>query len=189
MWPRCPAVAARDRRRVPRHLQARPDPALDVGALRGRGIEHWLSDSSARLVVTDTANRAPDPGRARRTRAGDGRRLRGWPRRLTRVRASRHVRRRSCPALLLVGHHRPGKGILHAHRYLLAHEGSSSAMTSATASSSTARAKGVGGRHLPAVGPRYGAVAPVQARKGGYDPEEHLRFLSSTGWRTCSPRR
>ena len=31
----------------------------------------------------------------------------------------------------------------------------------------------------PLLGPwRYGAVALVQARKGGYDPEEHLRFLS-----------
>jgi acetyl-CoA synthetase len=34
----------------------------------------------------------------------------------------------------------------------------------------------------PLLGPwRYGAVALVQARKGGYDPEEHLRFLSKHG--------
>ena len=34
----------------------------------------------------------------------------------------------------------------------------------------------------PLLGPwRYGAVALVQARKGGYDPEEHLRFLAKHG--------
>jgi acetyl-CoA synthetase len=34
----------------------------------------------------------------------------------------------------------------------------------------------------PLLGPwRYGAVALVQARKGGYDPDEHLAFLSRHG--------
>ena len=71
------------------------------------------------------------------------------------------------------------KGILHAHRYLLAHEEFEFCHDVQDGelfhgSGEWAWAAGI----CPLLGPwRYGAVALVQARKGGYDPEEHLRFL------------
>ena len=71
------------------------------------------------------------------------------------------------------------KGILHAHRYLLAHEEFEFCHDVRDGelfhgSGEWAWAAGI----CPLLGPwRYGAVALVQARKGGYDPEEHLRFL------------
>ena len=75
------------------------------------------------------------------------------------------------------------KGILHAHRYLLAHEEFEYCHDVRDGelfhgSGEWAWAAGI----CPLLGPwRYGAVALVQARKGGYDPEEHLRFLSKHG--------
>src|SRR5918997_2069021 len=75
------------------------------------------------------------------------------------------------------------KGILHAHRYLLAHEEFAYCHDVRDGelfhgSGEWAWAAGI----CPLLGPwRYGAVALVQARKGGYDPEEHLRFLSEHG--------
>ena len=75
------------------------------------------------------------------------------------------------------------KGILHAHRYLLAHEEFEFCHDVRDGelfhgSGEWAWAAGI----APLLGPwRYGAVALVQARKGGYDPEEHLRFLSKHG--------
>ena len=74
------------------------------------------------------------------------------------------------------------KGILHAHRYLLAHEEFEFCHDVRDGelfhgSGEWAWAAGI----CPLLGPwRYGAVAFVHARKGGYDPEEQLRFLSST---------
>ena len=68
------------------------------------------------------------------------------------------------------------KGILHAHRYLLAHEEFEFCHDVRDGelfhgSGEWAWAAGI----CPLLGPwRYGAVALVQARKGGYDPEEHL---------------
>src|SRR5207248_2262782 len=75
------------------------------------------------------------------------------------------------------------KGILHAHRYLLAHEefefchdvrgGELS-----HGSGEWAWAAGI----CPLLGPwRYGAVQFVYARKGGFDPEEQLAQLSKHG--------
>ena len=75
------------------------------------------------------------------------------------------------------------KGILHAHRYLLAHEEFEFCHDVRDGelfhgSGEWAWAAGI----CPLLGPwRYGAVALVQARKGGYDPEEHLAFLSKHG--------
>jgi acetyl-CoA synthetase len=75
------------------------------------------------------------------------------------------------------------KGILHAHRYLLAHEEFEFCHDVRDGelfhgSGEWAWAAGI----CPLLGPwRYGAVALVQARKGGYDPEEHLSFLSKHG--------
>ena len=105
------AVAAGDRGGLPRHLQARRDPAVDVRALRRRGHPA----PAARLGRAARGDRhrepRPDPGRPRRARARDGRRLRaGDGRRLARVRGGRHLGRRPRPALLLVGHDRPRQG-------------------------------------------------------------------------------
>ena len=75
------------------------------------------------------------------------------------------------------------KGILHAHRYLLAHEEFEFCHDVRDGelfhgSGEWAWAAGI----CPLLGPwRYGAVALVQAREAGYDPEEHLRFLSKHG--------
>ena len=75
------------------------------------------------------------------------------------------------------------KGILHAHRYLLAHEEFEFCHDVRDGelfhgSGEWAWAAGI----APLLGPvalwRGGLV---QARKGGYDPEEHLRFLSKRG--------
>src|SRR5918997_3419226 len=75
------------------------------------------------------------------------------------------------------------KGILHAHRYLLAHEEFAYCHDVREGEllhgmGEWAWAAGI----APLFGPwRLGAVQLVQARKGGYDPEEHLRFLSNHG--------
>ena len=105
------AVAAGDGRRLPRHLQARGDPAVDVGALRRRGDRA----PAARLRRAARGHRRrqsrPHPGGPRRARARHGRRLRaGDGRRLARVRDRRHLGRRPGAALLLVGHDRARQG-------------------------------------------------------------------------------
>src|SRR5207237_492372 len=72
------------------------------------------------------------------------------------------------------------KGILHAHRYLLAHEEFEFCHDVQEGelfhgSGEWAWAAGI----CPLLGPwRYGAVQFVYARKGGFDPEEQLRQLS-----------
>ena len=118
------AVAAGDRRGLPRHLQARRDPAVDVGALRRRGDRA----PAARLRRAARGHRRGEPrphprgpGRAgardgRRLRAGDGRRL------ARRTRWSTPPP--TTPPSSTTRPAPPGsaKGILHAHRYLLAHE-------------------------------------------------------------------
>ena len=118
------AVAARDGGGLPRHLQARRDPALDVGALRRRGHRA----PPARLGRAARGHRRgeprPHPRGPGRAGARDGRRLRaGDGRRLARLR-DRRTRRPTIPPSSTTRRARPGlaKGILHAHRYLLAHE-------------------------------------------------------------------
>jgi acetyl-CoA synthetase len=75
------------------------------------------------------------------------------------------------------------KGILHAHRYLLAHEEFEFCHDVRDGelfhgSGEWAWAAGI----CPLLGPwRYGAVQFVYARKGGFDPEEQLRQLSKHG--------
>ena len=75
------------------------------------------------------------------------------------------------------------KGILHAHRYLLAHEEFEFCHDVQDGElfhgmGEWAWAAGI----APLLGPwRYGATALVYARKGGFDPEEQLRFLSKHG--------
>ena len=179
------AVAAGDRRRLPRHLQARRDPAVAVGAVRRRGHRA----PAARLAGQGGGHRLrqppPHPGGDGREGAGDGRPRRGRRRRLRRddgarlrqLRGGRHRRRRPRPALLLVRHDRARRRASCTRTATCSPtRSSSSATTCATASCSTARASGPGPPGIcPLLGPwRYGAVALVQARKGGYDPEEHL---------------
>ena len=112
------AVAARDRGGLHRHLQARRDPALAVGALRRR--RHPASPQ--RLAGDGGRHRRrkppPNPGGDGRDGVRDGRRRRRGRRRLRRgdggrrheLRDRRHGRRRSGAALLLVGHDRQGQG-------------------------------------------------------------------------------
>ena len=100
------------------------------------------------------------------------------------LRDGRHRGRRPGPALLLVRHHRASPRASCTRTATCSRtRSSSSATTCATASCSTARASGRGPPASARCSGR-GATARwqlVQARKGGYDPEEHLRFLSKHG--------
>ena len=75
------------------------------------------------------------------------------------------------------------KGILHAHRYILAHEEFEFCHDVQDGElfhgmGEWAWAAGI----APLLGPwRYGATALVYARKGGFDPDEQLRFLAKHG--------
>jgi acetyl-CoA synthetase len=165
---------------------------LSMSVLYGdEGIEHRLRDSGAAAVVTDAANRhrIPDgladrvlvlggdvaPGDvdfdAGMAAAGD--------------RYETADTGSDDPAQLYYSSGTTGraKGILHAHRYLLAHEEFEFCHDVRDGelfhgSGEWAWAAGI----CPLLGPwRYGAVALVQARRGGYDPGEHLDFLSRHG--------
>jgi acetyl-CoA synthetase len=158
---------------------------LSMSVLYGdEGIEHRLRDSGARLVVTDVQNRdrIPDGLAERVLVMGDDFEPAmddASPEYETVDTAA------DDPAQLYYSSGTTGlaKGILHAHRYLLAHEEFEFCHDVRDGelfhgSGEWAWAAGI----CPLLGPwRYGAVALVQARKGGYDPEEHLRFLSKHG--------
>ena len=98
---------------------------LSMSVLYGdEGIEHRLRDSGARLVVTDVGEPRPHPRGPRRARARDGRRLRAGDGRRLAPSTRWSTPSADDPAQLYYSSGTTGlaKGILHAHRYLLAHE-------------------------------------------------------------------
>jgi acetyl-CoA synthetase len=158
---------------------------LSMSVLYGdEGIEHRLRDSGARVVVTDMANadRIQEGLVERVVVMGDD-----FEAAMAAASPSYEVLDTAAddPAQLYYSSGTTGlaKGILHAHRYLLAHEEFEFCHDVQDGelfhgSGEWAWAAGI----CPLLGPwRYGAVALVQARKGGYDPEEHLAFLSRHG--------
>jgi acetyl-CoA synthetase len=157
---------------------------LSLSVLYGDdGIHHRLSDSQAKVVVTDAANRDRIPdGLAETVLVMDDleQALADAPAEFETVDTLADD-----PAQLYYSSGTTGKakGILHAHRYLLAHEEFEFCHDVQDGelfhgSGEWAWAAGI----APLLGPwRYGAVALVQARKGGYDPEDHLAFLSKHG--------
>src|SRR3954454_21035884 len=168
---------------------------LSMSVLYGdEGIEHRLSDSGAKALVTDTANRHRIPeGLAEVVfvmDSGEGESASDdvdFGEAMEKASASYDVVDTTAddPAQLYYSSGTTGKakGILHAHRYLLAHEEFEYCHDVQDGelfhgSGEWAWAAGI----CPLLGPwRYGAVQFVYARKGGYDPEEHLRFLSKHG--------
>ena len=173
------AAEAGDGRRVLRHLEGRRDPALDVGALRRRGDP-------------PPAHRLPTPraGHQRRQRRADrplARRARADPRRRAagdgRLASSRRVDTAADdPAQLYYSSGTTGlaKGILHAHRYILAHQEFTFCHDVQDGEvfhgmGEWAWAAGI----CPLLGPwRLGAVQAVLERRGGFDPHRQLDFLS-----------
>ena len=152
---------------------------LSMSVLYGDdGIEHRLSDSGARLVVTDAAN-APrfDRPWAPEVLVLAADTLAGAP--------TDHV---ACdtaaddPAQLYYTSGTTGlaKGIVHAHRYVLAHE----EFVHCHEVEDGERFHGMGewawaAGIAPLLGPwRLGAVQCVYRREGGFDPHLQLDFLS-----------
>jgi acetyl-CoA synthetase len=152
---------------------------LSMSVLYGDdGIEHRLTDSGARLLVTDAANAlrfdrpwAPD------TLLLDDETLLGA--------STEHVCADTSaddPAQLYYTSGTTGlaKGIVHAHRYILGHE----EFTYCHEVQDGERFHGMGewawaAGISPLLGPwRLGALQCVYRRKAGFDPHEQLSFLS-----------
>jgi acetyl-CoA synthetase len=150
---------------------------LSMSVLYGDdGIRHRLTDSEPRVLVTDEANapRFADAGVPLLTLEGL---LDGAP--------TDHVSTDTSaddPAQLYYTSGTTGlaKGIVHAHRYVLAHE----EFTYCHEVEDGERFHGMGewawaAGIAPLLGPwRLGAVQCVFQRKGGFDPHQQLGFLS-----------
>ena len=157
---------------------------LSMSVLYGdEGIQHRLRDSGARVLVTDAANR---------DRVPDGLVEHVWVmeeliEEMNAAPAEYDVVDTAAedPAQLYYSSGTTGlaKGILHAHRYILAHEEFEFCHDVRDGElfhgmGEWAWAAGIS----PLLGPwRYGATALVYARKGGFDPDEQLRFLAKHG--------
>jgi acetyl-CoA synthetase len=156
---------------------------LSMSVLYGdEGIHHRLEDSGAKVVVTDSANRDRIPG-------GLGEIVfeidsPEFAREMEQAPADYDVVDTAAddPAQLYYSSGTTGKakGILHAHRYLLAHEEFEFSHDVRDGEifhgmGEWAWAAGI----CPLLGPwRYGAVQFVFARKGGFNPDDQLRVLS-----------
>jgi acetyl-CoA synthetase len=167
---------------------------LSMSVLYGdQGIEHRLRDSGAKALVTDSANRARVPeGLAEVVFVIDspeapGERASGdLDLKAELERASDRYEpvdtAADDPAQLYYSSGTTGlaKGILHAHRYLPAHEEFEFCHDVHEGElfhgmGEWAWAAGI----CPLLGPwRYGATQLVYARRAGFDPDEQLRFLS-----------
>jgi acetyl-CoA synthetase len=149
---------------------------LSMSVLYGDdGIRHRINDSEPKVLVTNEAN----AGRveAAQTLILDGELLAGGEPEFEAVDTAADD-----PAQLYYSSGTTGlaKGILHAHRYLLAHE----EFTYCHQVEEGERFHGMGewawaAGIAPLLGPwRLGAVQVVYQRKGGFDPHKQLDFLS-----------
>ncbi len=155
---------------------------LSLSVLYGdEGIVHRIRDSAPRLIVTDAENAGRMPGDlVDEVLVLDQELLAG---------AEVHFETvdTSCddPAQIYYTSGTTGlaKGILHAHRYILAHEEFLYCHDVRDGElfhgmGEWAWAAGI----CPLIGPwRYGAVQYVYAREGGFDPNEQLEALSRNG--------
>ena len=155
---------------------------LSLSVLYGdEGIEHRVKDSGAKVIVTDAENAGRMPGDlVDDVIVLDPELLAGVDDRFVTVDTSADD-----PAQIYYTSGTTGlaKGILHAHRYILAHEEFVYSHDVRDGElfhgmGEWAWAAGI----CPLIGPwRYGAVQFVYAREGGFDPHEQLEVLSRNG--------
>src|SRR5829696_6329609 len=184
-------------------LKKRGARLLSMSVLYGdQGIEHRLRDSGAKVLVTDSANRARVPeGLAEMVFVIDSPEARGErsPRDFDLLaelgQASDLYERVDTaaddPAQLYYSSGTTGlaKGILHAHRYLLAHEEFEFCHDVRDGE----LFHGSSGRGPPASARCWdrGAMAPWRScrrARAATTPRSTCASSRSTGWRTCSPR-